>query len=161
MKMVAPLEVGLCCADLDALAAFYVEVLGFTQVNVIDVPAENAARTMLCNCAYRVARLQSPYGERVKLLQPAVPAVPRAAPARILDERNTAYLTFIVDDLRSMLARLLDSGIDVITGPEMVEVRPGTFLVFARDPEGNILEFVEYADIVAYRPDLAGVAAES
>ena len=155
MKMVAPLEVGLCCADLDALAAFYVEELGFTQVDVIDVPAENAARAMLCACAYRVTRLQSPHGERVKLLQPAVPAAARVATARILDERNTAYLTFIVDDLRTMLARLLDSGIEVMTGPEMVEVRPGTFLVFARDPEGNILEFVEYADVTAYRPDLS------
>jgi len=157
MKMAAPLEVGICCADLDALAAFYVEVLGFTQVNVVEVPAEKAVGTMLCDCSYRVARLQSPYGERIKLLQPAVPAAPRTARARILDERNTAYLTFIVDDLRSVLARLVDSGTELMTGADMIEVRPGTFLVFARDPEGNILEFVEYADIAAYRPDLVNM----
>ena len=140
MKMVAPLEVGLCCGDLDALAGFYVDVLGFTQVNVIEVPAEKAAPTMLSDGAYRVTRLQSPNGERVKLLQPARPAAVRPATARILDERNTAYLTFIVDDLAGLLARLLDSGAAVMTGPEPVEVRPGTFLVFARDPEGNIIE---------------------
>lgn len=159
MKMVAPLEVGLCCGDLDALAAFYVTVLNFTQINLIEVPAEKAAGTGLCDCAYRVTRLQSPYGERLKLLQPAQAAATRPASARILDERNTAYLTFIVDDLRVMLDRLLDSGVEVMTGPEVCEVRPGTFLVFARDPEGNILEFVQYADVTAYRPDLAAPRA--
>lgn len=66
MRMVAPLQVGVCCADLDGLAAFYVRVLGFAQVDVIEVPAEKAAPTMLSDCAYRVCRLQSPYGERLK-----------------------------------------------------------------------------------------------
>jgi len=27
--------------------------------------------------------------------------------------------------------------------------------VFARDPEDNVLEFVQFADVNAYRPDLA------
>lgn len=156
MKMVAPMEVGLCCTDLDTLAAFYVETLGFTQVNVITVPPDKAAGTALCDAGYRVTRLQSPYGERIKLLQPNTPPTVRAPAARILDERNAAYLTFIVDDLQSVLDRLLARGVDPMTGPAMHEVRPGTFLVFARDPEGNILEFVQYADVAAYRPDLAG-----
>jgi Glyoxalase/Bleomycin resistance protein/Dioxygenase superfamily len=79
MNMVSPLEVGICCADLEALATFYVRVLGFTEVDIIEVHAEKAARTMLTDGAYRVARLQSPYGERIKLLQPAVPPAARAA----------------------------------------------------------------------------------
>ena len=99
MKMLVPLEVGICCANLDSLSDFYVEVLGFTRVNTIEVPAEKAAGTMLTDGSYRVVRLQSPYGERVKLLQPAIPAATRTATARILDELNTAYLTFIVEDL--------------------------------------------------------------
>jgi hypothetical protein len=48
-----------------------------------------------------------------------------------------------------------------VTGTKVVEVRPGTFLVFARDPEGNILEFVEYADVVAYRPDLIALPSST
>ena len=155
MKMVAPLEVGICVADLDALSRFYCDVLGFTQVNIVTVPAEKAAGTALTDDAYRVTRLQSPYGERIKLLEPKKAAAPRAGDALILSRLGTAYLTFIVDDIRAMLARLIAAGVDVMTGPEIVEVRPGTFLVFARDPEGNIIEIVEYADIAAYRPDLA------
>jgi len=159
MKMVAPLEVGICCTNLDTLAAFYIEVLGFTPVNVIEVPPERAKGTALCDAGYRVMRLQSPYGERIKLLEPTVPAAPRAPAARILDERNTIYLTFIIDDLHGLLRRLPPNRCEVITGPEPVEVRPGTFLVFLRDPEGNFLEFVHYTDVAAYRPDLAKAIA--
>ncbi len=154
MKMTAPMEVGLCCADLDRLALFYIDLLGFRQVNVISVPGDKATASALTGGAYRVTRLQSPWGERVKLLEPARPAAeaPPVLPY-ILDRRGTSYLTFIVDDLKALLAKLLDAGVDVMTGAEVVEVRPGTFLVFCRDPEGNILEFVEYADVTAYRDD--------
>jgi hypothetical protein len=37
---------------------------------------------------------------------------------------------------------------------EPVEVRPGVFALYSLDPEGNYLEFVEYPDPSAYRPDL-------
>lgn len=154
MTMLAPLEVGICCADLDTLAAFYVGVLGFTRVGTVEVPAEKAAGTGLCDRGYRVTRLQTPYGERIKLLQPATPPAPTAPTARILDRRNAVYLTFIIDDLRGMVDRLLGAGVELSSGPDPVEVRPGTFLAFARDPEGNVLEFVQYADVRAYRPDL-------
>jgi catechol 2,3-dioxygenase-like lactoylglutathione lyase family enzyme len=153
------MEVGLCCADLDTLAAFYVDVLAFTQVNVIEVPTEKAVGTALTNAAYRVTRLQSPWGERIKLLEPAGGAKPGVGKTPfILDVLNTAYITFIVDDLKALLAHLLDKGVakgmEILTGDEVIEVRPGVLLVFARDPEGNVLEFVQYVDLAAYRDDL-------
>lgn len=154
MRMTAPLEVGICCRDLERLIAFYTEVLGLALVNIVEVPAEKAAATHLSDGAYRVARLQTDRGERIKLLQPAAPPAETPPSARILDRANTAYLTFIVPDLRATLARLLRAGMAIDTGPEPVEVRDGTWLVFGRDPEGNVLEFVEYRDVAAYRPDL-------
>lgn len=153
--MTAPLEVGLCCEDLDALARFYVEVLGCTPVNVVEVPADKAREAALADTGYRVARLQTPYGERLKLLQPSRPPQPATAAPWLLAQRNAAYITFIVEDLDAMLQRLAAAGIRPLTGPAKVEVRPQTFLVFCRDPEGNVLEFVEYGDLAAYRPDLA------
>ena len=155
MTMTAPLEIGICCRDLDRLAGFYTDVLGCTLVNVVEVPVEKAPATALTDTSYRVARIQTPWGERIKLLQPARASEASEATTWILDRQNTVYVTFIVDDLKAMLERLKARGVDVLTGPEMVEVRPQTFLVFARDPEGNVLEFVEYGDIAAYRPDLA------
>ena len=156
MRMVAPLEIGICCEDLDSLARFYTDVLGCTLVNAVDVPPEKSRAAGLSDAGYRVARIQTPYGERLKLLQPGrKPARPDTS-GEFLSRRGAVYITFIVDDLGAMLERLTATGVDVFTGPERVEVRPGTYLAFARDPEGNVLEFVEYADVGAYRPDLAG-----
>lgn len=156
MKMTAPLEVGICCSDLDALSGFYIDTLGFTPISMVTVPAAKAAPTRLSESGYSVIRLQSPWGERLKLLQPLRFPEVQAATPWILDRRGAGYLTFIVDNLAAMLEKLTRSGIEILTGSDMVEVRPGVWLVFARDPEGNVIEFVEYADIRAYRPDLAG-----
>lgn len=155
MRMVAPLEIGICCQDLDRLADFYTGVLGCELVSDVEVPPDKAREAALSDGGYRVARIQTPWGERLKLLQPR-PAPDSPAKTRwILDRRNTAYLTFIVDDLQRMIARLAEAGVEMLTGDERVEVRPQTYLAFARDPEGNVLEFVEYGDIATYRPDLA------
>jgi lactoylglutathione lyase len=155
--MTAPLEVGLCCGDLDRLASFYVDVLRCRRINVLDVPPERAQQARLSDHGYRVARLQTPWGERIKLLEPQKPPACDAPAAWILGKQNSAYLTFIVRDLAVMLGRLKRSAATVMTGDDPIEVRPGVWLVFATDPEGNILEFVQYDDVADYRPDLAAV----
>lgn len=150
MRMSAPMEVGFCCRDLDALSRFYTEVLRFELINVVEVDAACARSAALSDGAYRVARLQTPWGERIKLLQPSKAPKQGESPDWILERCNTVYVTFIVDDLDAMLASLA-AKVAVLTGPEKVEVRPGVWLAFVRDPEGNLLEFVEYDDLPAYR----------
>ncbi len=156
MKMLAPLELGICCSDLDRLLPFYLEVLGCRHVGTLEVNADVAAKTGLSLTGYRVARLQTPYGERLKLLEPVEP--PRTMPMEesILARRNATYITFIVDDLEAMIRRLQTAGVSFMRGETPVEIRAGSNLIFARDPEGNVLEFITYEDLAAYRPDLAG-----
>jgi len=156
MKMVAPLEVGICCRDLAALKRFYIEQLSFTEVSYFEIAADKAGDTGLTRSSYKVVRLQTPWGERLKLLEPQAAPAAAQPTAAILDRQGNAYLTFIVDDLQATLDRLKALKVELLSGEEIVEVRPGTFLVFARDPEGNVIEFVEYSDSAAYRPDLAG-----
>jgi len=154
LDMVVPLEVGLCVADLDNQIAFYTGVLGLAHVNTVEVPTELAIKTGLTDGSYRVARLQTPQGERLKLLQPATPPADPGPSGPILGRRTNAYLTFIIADLPAMIARVQAAGLTLLSGDRPMEVRPGTFLAFLEDPEGNVLEFVQYADIAAYRPDL-------
>ena len=47
MRQLVPMEVGICCQDLSVLKRFYIEELGLTKVNVIDVPAEKTGETGL------------------------------------------------------------------------------------------------------------------
>jgi len=159
INMIVPLEVGIACRDLPRLRAFYQDVMGFQFVSEIVVPAAKAAPSALSADGYTVVRLQTPYGERVKLLAPNTPPAPAAESAAtpaeyILDKSNASYLTFIVDDIDAAIATLLKAGSRFLTGKERVEARPGVYLAFCEDPEGNVLELVEYTDIEAYRPDL-------
>ena len=87
LRMTVPMEVGICCADLDGMLAFYTGVLGLALVNRVSVPADKAAATGLTSAGYDAARLQTSYGERVKLLQPAVAPQPRPAAGAILTAR--------------------------------------------------------------------------
>jgi catechol 2,3-dioxygenase-like lactoylglutathione lyase family enzyme len=157
IKMVAPLEVGIACRDLPKQRRFYEEVLGFSFVSEFVVPADKAAATRLSTQGYTVVRLQTSYGERIKLLAPNAPAPKRPdRPACILDEAGAIYLTFIISDLDAAIARLAAAGIALMTGEKRVEVRPGVYLAFVRDPEGNVLELVQYREIRDYRADLVG-----
>lgn len=155
MKMISPLEVGLGVRDLPRMRAFYENALGCQFVNEVTVPAEKARQAALSDGGYVVVRLQTSYGERIKLLasvDPAPPATPHRGP--ILAQPSAFYLTFIVDDINAAIERLRAHEVEFLTGPSRVEVRPGTFLSFCRDPEGNVLELVQYADIGSYRSDL-------
>lgn len=155
MKMVAPLEVGLNVRDLPKMRAFYETVLGLVFVNEIRVSAAKARQAALSNQAYVVVRLQASGGERLKLLAPESPPKAVAQPPLILDQPGSSYITFIIDDIRTACSRVRAHGLSFMTGPEPVEVRPGTWLAFLRDPEGHIVELVQYDDITTYRPDLS------
>jgi catechol 2,3-dioxygenase-like lactoylglutathione lyase family enzyme len=64
------------------------------------------------------------------------------------------YLTFIVADVNAAIARLRAAGVSCMTGDERVQSRHGLYIAFVRDPEGNVVELVQYDDMAAYRPDL-------
>ena len=156
INMAAPLEVGIGCRNLPVLRRFYEEVLGFSFVSEFVVPADKAVGTRLSTDGYTVVRLQTSYGERIKLLAPNILPPQRIAADYILDNPGAMYLTFIIDNLDAAIERLLIAGVTFMTGKKKIEVRPGVYLAFCRDPEGNVLELVQYQDIATYRADLAG-----
>ena len=157
IQMTAPLEVGLCCCDLTAMRNFYEGLLGFNFIGEITVPTGIASTIGLCSGGYQVARLQTPYGERLKLLVPE--SLPEFVPAEryILDTHRGTYLTFIVNNLDDMVQQLVEEGVVMMSGSEAMEIRPGTRVAFCRDPEGNAIELVQVDDLAAYRPDLKDV----
>lgn len=155
MHMIAPLEVGLGVRDLARMRAFYEDALGCQFVNEVFVPADKARQAALADGGYTVVRLQTSHGERIKLLAPVnPPAAVGVQPELILQQPNASYLTFIVQDIDAVMVRLRAHGVEFLTGPQRVEVRPGTYLAFCRDPEGYVLEIVQYADISSYRTDV-------
>lgn len=153
--MTAPLEVGIGCRDLARMRAFYEGVLGLQFVSEGRAPAPMAQAFRLARSATTVVRLQTSNGERIKLVAAEEPAAPAASHGDfVLDQPNASYLTFIVADVAAAIRKLGEAGISCMTGDQRVESRPGLYVAFFRDPEGNLVELVQYDDVASYRADL-------
>jgi len=153
LKMVAPLEPGIVCRDIGIMLQFYEGLLGFEVVADAKATQEMSARFGASPDGYRIVRLQTPYGERVKLVQTDGRIVDSPTPQWVFQRRGLAYLTFIVPNINEVFAHMRQNNAKLVS-PEPIEVRPGFRALFVADPEGNFIEFVEYADLGAYRPDL-------
>jgi lactoylglutathione lyase len=155
MNMTAPLEVALVVSDLARMRQFYEKALGLAFVSEIVVGPEKSAEAAMSDVGYTVVRLQTPYGERIKLVAPNRKPAPRQdLSGRMLDHQSTIYLTFIVDDIAKVVEQVRAEGATLLNAQPATEVRDGVFLAFLRDPEGHIIEIVQYRDVTAYRSDL-------
>lgn len=152
VTMKAPLEVGICVVDLERATAFYQGALGFERISEATLSPERAEAAGFGPVAFRMVRMQTNYGERIKLIETA-PAPTADAPGPILGRAGISYLTFVVTDIEAALQRLRQSGVEMLS-PNPIQTRPGTRLIFFRDSEGNPLELVQYDDLAVYRPDI-------
>lgn len=153
LKMVVPLEPGIVCLDIERMLDFYTDVLGLKVVSDAEATAEMSKRFKAAPDGFRIVRLQTPYGERVKLIQTTLHAKKSPITEWTFERPGLAYLTFVIADMKEMLVRLNESHVRLVN-EEPLEVRKGFLALFALDPEDNYLEFVEYQDPASYRPDL-------
>lgn len=153
-KMIVPLEVGICCNDLAKLRQFYENALDCNFISEIYVGAEKAIQASMSKHGYTVIRLQTTYGERIKLIKLDQPPQRDPSSEFLLDKTGISYLTFIVENIDTAIGLFEQHGAVFLTAPHKVEVRDGVYLAFCKDPEDNILELVQYIDIAAYRNDL-------
>ncbi len=153
LKMVVPLEPGIVCIDIDPMLEFYTGVLGLTLVSDAKTTPEMSKRSGAAPYGYRIVRLQTPYGERIKLVQPGKPPKQNRVPEWVHERQGLAYLTFVIAGMKGVMKRLKEHGVKLLS-EKPVEVREGVFVLYCLDPEGNFVEFVEYPDVSSYRPDL-------
>ena len=155
MTNAAPVEFGFCVADLARSVQFYEEVIGLETVSALETDARSAVESGFACDSYRVVRLQFPTGERLKLFAPHHP--PHRAPDRVspipLAQVGFAFLTLIVADLSAVLRRVEEAGY-LARSPKNYELRAGVYVALVEDPDGNLLEFVQYSDLPGYRGDL-------
>ena len=153
LKMVVPLEPGIVCLDIDRMLEFYTGVLGLKVVSDAQATPEMSRPFRAAPDGFRIVRLQTPYGERIKLIQTKMH--PQKVPLTewTFERHGFAYITFVIADMKEMLARLNECRVKLVN-QEPIEVRKGFLALFALDPEDNYLEFVEYQDPASYRPDL-------
>jgi catechol 2,3-dioxygenase-like lactoylglutathione lyase family enzyme len=127
-------HVGHCVADLERSRRFYVELFGFEALNEIEVPDSPSDRLLRVSApvGLRAAYLRRD-GFTLELMEFRRPGNPPAS-ERVVNEPGLTHLSFSVDDVDEVVARVEDLG-----GKVLADTHIGT-AVFLRDPDGQLIE---------------------
>ena len=119
-------DVGIFVSDIKKSLDFYQGILGLEKTEEVQTGFGTLHRLR--------------YGTSdVKLMNPK--KVPPAGLIGLEKQLGIRYLTFVIRDLSDLCAVLKQKGVE-FTIPE-TQIRPGTRIAMVKDPDGNIIEFVE------------------
>jgi catechol 2,3-dioxygenase-like lactoylglutathione lyase family enzyme len=134
---------GLCVSDLERSLAFYRDGLGFAEVSRLRF--EDAGTQRLLGLAG--AQLDAVYlrrdGTTLELLHFPRPGTQLGGPPRPMNQVGLTHLSFLVDDLDAVLARLRGLGASVLEETRLAGRGRGPGAIFVTDPDGTRIELVE------------------
>ena len=120
------LDLGILVSDIKKSLDFYQNTLGLKYVEKIPVWFGTMHRLRFGSSDF-------------KLLDPD--KMPPKGPIGIESQLGFRYVTFVVRNLSQVCAGLHAQGIEFVV-PEK-EARPGVRIAMVKDPDGNIVEFVQ------------------
>jgi len=120
------LDIGVIVSDIKASLNFYQNILGLEFVG--SVP-------LWFGTMHRLRFGASDF----KLIEPKV--VPPQGAVGLENQLGFRYVTFVIKNLSQLCAELKNTEIE-FTLPE-TEILPGVRIAMVKDPDGNIVEFVE------------------
>jgi catechol 2,3-dioxygenase-like lactoylglutathione lyase family enzyme len=120
------LDIGVIVSDIEASLNFYRDILGLEFVG---------SRPVWFGTMHRLRFGTSDF----KLIEPT--AVPPRGALGLENQLGFRYVTFVVEDLSGLCAELSGKGIEFTL--KETQIRPGSRIAMVRDPDGNIVEFVE------------------
>ena len=120
------LDVGVIVSDIKASLNFYQNILGLEFVESVPLWFGTMHRLRFG-------------ASHFKLVEPK--AVPPQGAVGLENQLGFRYVTFVIKNLDQLCAELKNTGIE-FTLPE-TEIRPGVRIAMVKDPDGNIVEFVE------------------
>ncbi len=119
-------DVGIFVSDIKKSLDFYHGILGLEKIEELPTGFGTLHRLRFGT-------------SDVKLMDPK--KVPSAGAIGLEKQLGIRYLTFVIRDLTGLCAELKGKDVE-FTIPE-TQIRPGTRIAMVKDPDGNILEFVE------------------
>ena len=122
----AAIDLGVICGDIQASLHFYQTLLGLEKVG--EQPATTGSMHRL--------RFGNSY---VKLIDPT--NRPGGGPIGIDQQLGFRYLTFDITNLDAVCQHLEAHYIEFTR--KKTQIRPGMTIAMVKDPDGNIVEFVE------------------
>jgi catechol 2,3-dioxygenase-like lactoylglutathione lyase family enzyme len=120
------LDLGILVSDINASLKFYQDLLGLKFIE---------KNPVWFGTMYRLRFGASDF----KLIAPRT--MPPKGLVGLEAQIGFRYVTFVIKNLSAVCGKLQEKGV-AFEIPEK-EVRPGTKIAMVRDPDGNIVEFVE------------------
>ena len=120
------LDLGILVSDIKASLEFYRDILGLDYVGEIPVWFGTMHRLRFGSSDFKVTQPNT---------------IPPKGPIGLESQLGFRYVTFVIQDLRGVCKELQSKGIEFFL-PEK-ELRPGVRIAMVKDPDGNIVEFVE------------------
>jgi len=120
------LDLGVLVSDIQASIEFYQNLLGL----------EFLGKTPVWFGTMHRLRFGS---SDLKLIEPS--AIPARGPLGLEGQLGFRYVTFVINNLSEVCSKLRSQGIEFAI-PEK-EISPGVRIAMVKDPDGNIVEFVE------------------
>ena len=120
------LDIGILVSDIDASLNFYQHTLGLQYLG--EAP-------LWFGTMYRLRFGSSDF----KLIKPHT--IPPKGAIGLENQLGYRYVTFVIKNLSELLSELQNKGVDIVL-PER-EIRPGVLIAMVKDPDGNIVEFVQ------------------
>jgi catechol 2,3-dioxygenase-like lactoylglutathione lyase family enzyme len=120
------LDLGILVSDIKASLNFYQKILGLKFVD---------ERPVWFGTMYRLRFGSSDF----KLIDPQTRA-PKG-PIGLEGQLGFRYVTFVIKNLSKLCTELQGKGIEFVVTER--EFRPGVRIAMVKDPDGNIVEFVE------------------
>lgn len=122
------IDLGIVAKDVEAMASFYGDVLGFEERELMSMPG---MRIRPFACGTTVLKIVSMKN------QPDADA----APGGLGGGTGLRYFTMTVSNLKEIVAAAEAAGAKVPVAA--TEIRPGTTIAIVEDPDGNWVEFVQ------------------
>ena len=120
------LDLGVIVSDIKASLNFYQNILGLEFAGITPVMHGTMHRLRFG-------------ASDLKLIE--VKSVPPRGIIGLENQLGFRYVTFVIENLSEVCTELKNAGIE-FTVPEK-EIRPGVRIAMVKDPDGNIVEFVE------------------